>query len=334
MFYRLRSEFHLSVIVMFAAAAVVGLLPLAIYRLISGSSDVAAVDAALVAFVCAAAFYAWHTGDTRRTGWFMVAVSVGVGVAMTHILGQPGLYGMFTALLTSFLLVDRRKAAVIAAAALFVVAVDGKAFSSISELVAFLVNGVLVSVFAYIFAARTAMQRAQLEALATHDALTGLHNRRAMESELRIAVETFRRNRVGVGLVMLDLDHFKRINDVFGHEAGDEVLVAFARILRHATRKVDRVFRFGGEEFVMLFPGVDVPGLRTVTENLRSKIAAELRCPDGKVTTSFGAALLRPNEEEHGWLARADTALYRAKAEGRDRFVIDEREEPVALADA
>ena len=334
MFYRLRTEFQLSVIVLFAAAATIGILPLAIWRFLSGHADVAAVDAGIVAVTCSVAFYAWQTGDTRRAGWFLVLVSSGVAVAMTHILGQPGLYGMFSVLLTSFLLVDRRKAAAIAAAALFVVAVDGRAITSLTELVSFLVNGTLVSLFSYIFAARTESQRHQLESLATHDALTGLHNRRAMESELRIAIETFRRNHVGVGLVMLDLDHFKRINDTFGHDAGDKVLIAFAAILSHATRKVDRVFRYGGEEFVMLFPGVNVTGLRTVTQNLRTRIAAELEGPDGRVTTSLGAALLRPNEEEQEWLARADAALYQAKAAGRDRAIVDERDQPVEFTEA
>jgi len=286
-----------------------------------------------VVFFCAVALYAWHTGDTRRSGWFLVFVSVSVAIAMTHVLGQPALYAVFTVVVTSFVLVDRTKAAVIAGGTLFVVAVDGKALASTTELMAFLVNGALVSAFAYIFAARSDLQRRQLESLATLDALTGLHNRRAMESELRIAVETFRRNRVGVGLLMLDLDHFKRVNDRFGHEAGDAALVAFAKVLRHATRKVDRVFRYGGEEFVMLFPGVNAAGLHTVSSNLRQRIAADVRGPDGKLTTSLGGALLRPNEEAHAWLARADTAMYQAKAEGRDRAVIDGRVDPVAITE-
>jgi len=327
MLYRLRSEFQLSIIVLFGAAAVLGILPLAVYRLLTGDMLIGSVDGSIVVCVCATVLYAWRTRDARRAGWFLVMVNFAVGVFMTHRLGTSALPAMFTVLVSTFLLIDRRKAAVVAVLALAIVAVDDKAFASRTHLVAFVVNGALVSLFSFIFAARAEVQRRQLETLATHDSLTGLHNRRAMEHELRIAVETYRRSHVRFGLAMLDLDHFKRINDEYGHEAGDRVLIAFANILRNSTRKVDRVFRYGGEEFVMLFPGVDLAGLRTVTNNLRARTSAELRCPDGTVTTSIGAALLMSGEDEYAWLGRVDTALYQAKATGRDRVVVDELEE-------
>jgi diguanylate cyclase (GGDEF)-like protein len=334
MLYRLRSEFRLSIIVLFGAAAVLGILPLAVYRLLTGDMLIGMVDGGIVLCVCVTVLYAWRTGDTQRAGWFLVTVNFVVGILMTHRLGASALPAMFTVLVSSFLLIDRRKAAVIAVLALAIVAVDDKAFASPAHLVAFVVNGVLVSLFAFIFAARAEVQRRQLEMLATHDSLTGLHNRRAMEEELRIAVETYRRNQMRFGLAMLDLDHFKRVNDDHGHEAGDQILIAFAGILRNSTRKVDRVFRYGGEEFVMLFPGVDFGGLRTVTTNLRARICAELRSPGGTVTTSIGAALLMPDEDEHAWLARVDAALYEAKATGRDRVVMDGREEFLAPVQA
>jgi diguanylate cyclase (GGDEF)-like protein len=327
MLYRLRSQFQLSIIVLFGAAAMLGILPLAVYRLLNGGMLVGVVDGSIVLCICATVLYAWRTGDTRRAGWFLVMVNFVVGVFMTHRLGASALPAMFTVLVSSFLLVDRRKAAVVAALALAIVAVDDKAFASTAHLIAFVINGALVSLFAFIFAARAEVQRKQLEMLATHDSLTGLHNRRAMEGELRIAVESYRRSHVRFGLAMLDLDHFKRINDDHGHEAGDRVLIAFASILRNSTRKVDRVFRYGGEEFVMLFPGVDFAGLRTVTNNLRARISAELRGPGGAVTTSIGAALLMPDEDEYAWLGRVDTALYQAKATGRNRVVIDKLDE-------
>ncbi len=324
MLYRLRSEFQLSIIVLFGLAAVLGILPLAVYRLLSGATIVGLVDCGVVVFVCATVAYAWRTGDTARAGWLLVAATSSLGVVMAHYLGTPGIMGIFTVLLASFLLIDRSKAAVVAALTLVLVTVDGTGFVTRSHQIAFVVNGALVSMFAFIFAARAETQHRQLETLATHDSLTGLHNRRAMEEELRIAVESFRRNHVRFGLVMLDLDHFKRVNDDYGHEAGDQVLIAFAGILRNSTRKVDRVFRYGGEEFVMLFPGVDLAGLRTVTNNLHARISAGLRCPGGAVTTSAGAALLMPNEDEQAWLARVDAALYKAKADGRNRVVIDD----------
>jgi diguanylate cyclase (GGDEF)-like protein len=329
MLHRLRSEFQLSIIVLFAAGAAIGVLPLGVDRLLTGHVMAGLVDIFLVACMVLAAMYAWRTGDTRRAGWFIVAINMSLGIAMVHLVTHAGSFGMFTILLASFLLVDRRGAAVAAAFALAVVALDRNSFSSDSLRAAFVVNGALISLFAFLFAARTDRQRLQLEALATHDALTGLHNRREMEEELRIAVATNKRSGAGFGLVMLDLDHFKRINDTLGHQAGDQVLIAFADLLKRSTRKADRAFRYGGEEFVMIFPGVDLTGLRTVINHLRARIAAEMSRPEGQVTASIGAALLKRDEDERMWMMRVDAAMYQAKHEGRDRAVVDVAAIPV-----
>jgi len=181
----------------------------------------------------------------------------------------------------------------------------------------------VVSLFAFTFAARTETQRVRLESLATRDPLTGTENRRAMEEELLLAVESAARSGAAYAVVMLDLDFFKRINDQHGHDAGDRVLIAFADLVRHNTRKLDRLFRFGGEEFVLLLPGADPSALQRVTEQLRQRIAMELVGPGGPVTCSLGAAALLPGEGWPDWLARADAALYRAKQGGRNRVEID-----------
>ena len=323
MLYRLRTDFQLTIITMFGGCAVFGILPFAVYRFLSGNPIAGVVDTFLVLSISGAVVYAWRTGDTKRPGIFLATVNTSGSVLVAAILGVPGLLWMYTTLLANFFIVSRRLATILTAASLAILALHGKAFQSRSQMVSFLATASLVSLFAFIFAYRTETQRLQLEALATHDPLTGLHNRRAMEQELQIAIEVHKRNHVSFGLVMLDLDHFKRVNDQYGHDAGDRVLVAFADLIRKFTRKVDRVFRFGGEEFILLLPSVEILGLQTATANLRGNIAAELRGPGGPVTISLGAAVLNENEDWHSWLHRADSALYRAKESGRDRVVVD-----------
>jgi diguanylate cyclase (GGDEF)-like protein len=176
-----------------------------------------------------------------------------------------------------------------------------------------------VSFLAWILGNRTEAQRLQLEQLATRDALTGVHNRRALTEELALATEAFARGAPPAAIVVLDLDHFKRINDEFGHEAGDRVLVAFADCARAHVRSIDRLFRLGGEEFVLLLARAPASGLRPFTDTLRERVRASLRGPDGPVTVSAGVAMLRTGEGWEAWLRRADAALYRAKAAGRDR---------------
>jgi len=174
------------------------------------------------------------------------------------------------------------------------------------------------------FAYRTGSQRLKLENLALLDPLTGAQNRRGMERELEIAVKSFSRDQKPYGLAIFDLDHFKRVNDKYGHEEGDNVLLHFAEIVRSHSRKLDRFFRMGGEEFVLLIPAVDLATLAKICDHHSQNIEKNLYCHNEKVTTSIGAALLRAGEDRQEWLARADAALYTAKNAGRNRVVIDD----------
>ena len=192
----------------------------------------------------------------RRASLLLAVINTVGCLASAYVLGPPGLFWMYPALLGNFLLLSRRNAVLVTAIALTLLTLQGKAYESTAQLIMFLVSASVSGLVAFVFASRTETQRLELEALATLDSLTGVPNRRAMEAELANAVEQHRSGNGHFGLAMLDLDHFKRINDEHGHEAGDEVLIAFAGLVRRCIRGSDRCFRFGGEEFVLLLPGI------------------------------------------------------------------------------
>ena len=321
---RLRSDYELGILTSFGACAVLGILPFALYRFATGDVAAGLLDVGIVAAICIAVWHAWQVPDRRRPKAFLALVNIAGCLASGTLLGPPGLFWMYPALLGNFLLLRPPVAVAATAFALAFLAVQGRAWESPGQLSMFLVTAAVSALVAYVFASRNESQRMALEALATMDSLTGLPNRRAMERELRVAVEQHRREGARYGLAMLDLDHFKAVNDLHGHEAGDGVLVEFARLVSRSVRKADRCFRFGGEEFVLLMPASDVDDLRAIDASLRQRVAEELRCRDHCVTVSIGAAALRADEDWQGWLARADAALYRAKAAGRDRTEIDE----------
>ena len=127
----------------------------------------------------------------------------------------------------------------------------------------------VVSACAYVFAHRNHDQRERLEHLATIDPLTGIKNRRSMDQELDLAAANAERTGLPYALVLLDIDHFKKINDEHGHGVGDDVLTDLVALLKQNTRKSDQLFRYGGEEFVLLLPGVDGIGLKAVMNNLQ-----------------------------------------------------------------
>ena len=122
-------------------------------------------------------------------------------------------------------------------------------------------------------------------------------------------------------LVLLGIDHFKKINDQYGHVLGDDILVDLVTLIDSHTRKYDQLFRFGGEEFVLLLPDLGGADLDTVMTELQRLLRRRLKCPDGAVTISYGVATLQPGESMESWLTRADDALYQAKEGGRDCIV-------------
>ncbi len=164
-----------------------------------------------------------------------------------------------------------------------------------------------------------------LEAAAFRDALTGIPNRRYFENELENRLAELRRTGMAFGLAMCDVDHFKRVNDEFGHEAGDEVLKVVARSLMHGCRSYDVVARWGGEEFALLTGHNSVDKITDIAERLRMMVEHSWLDHDDKtlrVTISIGATVARPEDDGHTLFTRADGLLYQSKSNGRNRVTI------------
>lgn len=160
---------------------------------------------------------------------------------------------------------------------------------------------------------------------ALRDPLTDTGNRIAMDQTLEREIEMSRRHSQPLSLLMLDIDHFKHINDTYGHSAGDEVLKAVAASIKNQLRNVDMVFRFGGEEFMILLSNTSREAAAMVGERLRFAAQAQDYEAEGKIielTVSIGCSTLLPGESAESLLRRADSALYVAKREGRNRLAM------------
>ncbi|GAB6389110.1 GGDEF domain-containing protein [Stutzerimonas marianensis] len=162
----------------------------------------------------------------------------------------------------------------------------------------------------------------QLEDLASTDELTGLYNRRHFINKAEAELNRLRPGHYS-GLALIDLDHFKRINDVYGHATGDRILQTFASVARSCLRDDDVLARYGGEEFVLLLPGTDAERFHACCERLREAFAnaqpLDIQLQPGQLSLSVGLTLLSANDSLDESLQRADEALYRAKHKGRNR---------------
>ncbi|MGA9756677.1 MAG: GGDEF domain-containing protein [Desulfobaccales bacterium] len=159
------------------------------------------------------------------------------------------------------------------------------------------------------------------------DSLTGIANRRIFVESLGGAMPFAQRHQTPLSIIMADLDDFKSINDTFGHNAGDQVLQAFAILLVEDSRQEDLIARWGGEEFIMMLPGISAKEATLLGERLRRRLE-EITFPDcgARLTASFGVAAYQPGETSISFIERADQALYEAKRLGKNQVIILEDE--------
>lgn len=324
MLKRLKTDFRLSIITILGTSALLGITPFAIMRFLQGDVTAGAIDTAILLVIFSSMAYAWVTGDTRRSGMVLAIVACAGAVAVAVAVGEVGLFWLYPCLVTTFFLVHPRIASILNVSSIVAMMVQPDLFKGYVQMWTFAATATVVSATAFTFAQRTNSQRERLEQLATIDPLTGVRNRRAMDEELELAAAHAGQTGLPHAVVMLDIDHFKRVNDEYGHSVGDHVLVELVTVVQQSTRQTDQLFRYGGEEFVLLLPGVDGAGLTAVMNNLRHTLRTKLRHPGGAITVSFGVARLRKDEPVGNWIRRADAALYKAKEAGRDQVVFSD----------
>jgi len=202
---------------------------------------------------------------------------------------------------------------------LSVLVVDGLHYFNVVGVMVILI---FLAAYYYYLINKTA---SELQDMASTDPLTRLKNRRAITEAIRREESRVRRGQPYLSFILCDLDHFKHINDTYGHDVGDMVLKKVSETLMSGVRDVDFVARWGGEEFLALLPDTNTEGAMLVAERLRSKLAEQLIESGVKpfqVTMTLGVATLQAGETAEQSIARADTALYDGKRSGRNRVVV------------
>ncbi|HLM52892.1 MAG TPA: GGDEF domain-containing protein [Pseudoxanthomonas sp.] len=324
MIEKLKSDSQLRLITLLGLTTAFTVALFSVYRLWRGEWLAVAADLGVVALLVSPVVYALRTGNTRGSGLFMCAANSAACWLCCWVIGPTASQWLYLVLMTNFFIATPLPALIANVLLTIALLLMPHLFGSGLQRVAVAVTAVLVTLFAYLFAIRVRKDRDRLELAASLDALTGVPNRRTMEHALTAAVERQRRGEGRYGLVIMDLDHFKEVNDTYGHSAGDSAIADLAAILKFEMRRNDEVFRFGGEEFVVLVAVENRDELQAVAERLRLAVRGALRGPGGRITVSLGAALLGEEDRWQEWFLRADEALYRAKNNGRDSCAVSE----------
>ena len=161
----------------------------------------------------------------------------------------------------------------------------------------------------------------EMQQLSELDPLTGTFNRRKFHEALDVAISKATRYHHRFSLLMMDIDHFKRINDTFGHQSGDQVLYKFCELIKESSRNTDQLFRMGGEEFALITSVVEGENIQALAEKLRKRIESFSFPKIGHITMSIGIANIVEDDDHESIYARADNAMYEAKRNGRNCIV-------------
>ena len=319
---RLRADNRLAIMTLFGTVVVISVTPFAIYRLLAGQWLHGLLNSLVVVAFVTATLYAWQSGRIDRA-IILVAITTTLGCAGASVLaGTAGLQWMYPMVLGNFLMVRRYLATALSAGGIVIAVVWTPSLVTPLDIASFVVPALVVSLLAYIFASRTDLQTEVLATAAYLDPLTGAFNRRGLTREIDATMRRAASASSPLLLAIIDLDHFKTVNDRHGHGAGDAVLVEVARCLRSVLRSRDHVSRLGGEEFALVLPDVDADRGRLICEKVRLAIESVVVNDTIAVTASIGATAWRVGETSDAWMARADKAMYCAKAGGRNQVVV------------
>jgi len=304
-----------------------GFLPFTIYRYLNGDYLVAFMESLLAIAILGIFAYVWRAQKIAIASILMCCLSLTVTVSVIHIKGPTLVYWAYPATLICFCILKPRTAAILnlTAALLMLPALYPKLV--VHEVMVIYTTMALLSLFGYTFTLATRQQRKQLSQLAARDALTGAYNRRSLDENMRISISKLRRQPQRKStLLILDLDHFKEINDNYGHSSGDQILIKIADLIRSSIRLSDRLYRYGGEEFVIIADCAGQDEAASLAENIRNRVETSNLFDKRGVTISVGVAELAIEYSAEHWLALADGALYKAKRNGRNQVCLADTE--------
>jgi diguanylate cyclase (GGDEF)-like protein len=314
-FYRERIMYLLAIVI------TILITPFSILNFFEGQIALGIATLAIVATFCVDG-YAIHRKMRPPIPFqfLLIPTVIAIGISLANE-GLHGALWCYPGVLLCYFVLPRRLAiaaslALLCFAAPLVLMSLGQA-----NALRFVVSLALTIVVIYIITDVIREQQQELLSQAITDPLTGAYNRRQMEFALDEAIERHQRTNAPASILLIDIDHFKRINDELGHDAGDRVLKSMVQLIKNRSRKLDRLFRMGGEEFLLYLP--DTPGTAAMiqAENLRKRIGDGGLLKNRPVTVSIGVAECQRDISQDVWIKTADDALYAAKEGGRNRVV-------------
>lgn len=324
--HRTAQDFQLSILSTLGLVIISAITPFAIYRYFTGDFKIFFAEVAIIIVSSSIVLTAWVSHNSILPSKIMAIILTFAIVMTAKMVGNIGFYWFFCSIVVNFALLKPREALIIILAGISLVFHFEDIFSNFTERMIFAASVSATTLFGFIVAKRNALQQQQLIHMARTDSLTNTGNRRSADEEFDISIRDFKRTGIRYWLVMLDVDHFKDVNDSFGHEVGDQTLKNLVQIIKQHLRATDRIFRVGGEEFAILIKDQSTHSVEILTEKLRELVENTDIISAKKITISLGVTYLKADDNIQTWTKRADDMLYLAKKQGRNQVVIESQQ--------
>jgi diguanylate cyclase (GGDEF)-like protein len=320
-----------ALILQLSGVLAITVTPFAYIRLRDAQWSMAVFDIGIVCIMLLLFIFVYVSRRTRTAGVFMALGFISAALMTTLLLGASQVFWAYPALVTAYFMLDTRQAVVLSVGFLccFLAILWGEIPAV--DLATIFLTLVTTILLANAFALTNRRQQASLRHMANVDPLTGAGNRRSQNQKLDAVHAIFRRSNAPGSVLMMDVDHFKKINDTHGHVVGDQVLVEIAGLIRSCTRATETLYRYGGEEFVVIAEQTNIEAAAKLADKLRATIEHKVFSTGVRLSVSVGVAELRAGEERQAWLSRADVALFQAKGRGRNQVILADNPESVVI---
>ncbi|MDH5630215.1 MAG: GGDEF domain-containing protein [Gammaproteobacteria bacterium] len=305
-------------------AGAIFITPFAIFRILEQNWLMVSVDAVFIATMLYSFFYTYKTGKTSLSALILTIIPFSAIILAFYLTDAIQAYWFYPACIAVYYFLPARPALLTTLS--FVIITIPKLYHEmeVMEFSIVIFSLIITNIFSYIFSISMVRQYDEIKAQARKDHLTDIANRRAFSEVMTRIHAAYQRNDTHYSLLMIDIDHFKKVNDAYGHDKGDQILYNLAQFIQSMIRVTDSFFRYGGEEFTLIFENTDLPTAKVLAEKIRNAVDNTVLLPDIHITISIGVAELQYAEPQTDWFNRADEALFRAKLEGRNRVCISE----------
>jgi diguanylate cyclase (GGDEF)-like protein len=312
------------IVIGICAICLSGLVPFIFVRLSQGDVIVAVIDlvGAMTAVACIG-----QVLKARSTRYVAPIIATLMLIGMTTnilILGSNDLFFLYPVIIATFFLIPPFVALMLSLSTIAVVVYFIYPLLPLLSMIKILFSLLATAAFTYTFAWQRNRQKNELLVLSQVDQLTGAGNRRALREQLEALVQSHQRDQQPMSLIILDIDNFKTVNDQAGHASGDEVLVKLTKLIESRIRVTDYLYRYGGDEFMILANHSNLDTTRILAEDIRNLAYQGNLVDQGRISVSIGVSEYQANETPDEWLIRADNAMYVAKGSGKNAVSISE----------